>query len=345
MPATYIGLGGLSGGKLKFRYAGAFYPAVTPDNPFGIPIPDESNFVLVTQPTGTTPTLVEIGMNPPVVAQLEPGSSAHFLQVVFTTVDETPPSSAACGVKLVVPLEPPPGIDAVINAASRQQFFSPGTEVLIQGSHLTGPTLSTTNDPRGYYPTSVASTTVTFNGITAPLLRVSPSQIRAIVPFALAGQTSAEVVVQRFSKVSDTFTVPLQDTSPGIFTRTRTGAGQGAILQQGSDKNFTPNGPDNPATAWTILKVFATGMGVWTPPAPSDVLVFGSFFKTQPVSVTIGGQPAKVLYASTSADRKRWSVLEVDVVVPDGLSSGPQPVVLAIGNNDSSQQQVTVAIQ
>jgi hypothetical protein len=33
------------------------------------------------------------------------------------------------------------------------------------------------------------------------------------------------------------------------------------------------------------------------------------------------------------------------VVVPDGLSSGPQPVVLAIGNNDSSQQQVTVAIQ
>lgn len=38
-------------------------------------------------------------------------------------------------------------------------------------------------------------------------------------------------------------------------------------------------------------------------------------------------------------------VLQVNAVVPGGAASGPQPVLLTIGENDNSHQQVTVAVQ
>jgi len=64
------------------------------------------------------------------------------------------------------------------------------------------------------------------------------------------------------------------------------------------------------------------------------------------VSVTIGGQPAQLLYAGTIGGMlSSWSVLQVNAVVPNGLSTGPQPVVLKIGANDNSQQNVTVGVQ
>ena len=213
------------------------------------------------------------------------------------------------------------------------------------GSHLTGPTLSTTFDDTASYPTSVAGTSVTFNGIAAPLLYVSPSQINAIVPFSLAGQTSVQVAVQRFERVSASVTVPLQDTAPAIFTSTQSGTGQAAILQQGSDGSFTYNSSTNPAPSGAPLEIFATGQGVWTPPPQSDVSIGASRFTTQPLSLTVGGQPAKILYSGTIGTYSNWSILQVNATVPSGLGSGAQPVVLTIGGHDNSRQAVTMWVQ
>ncbi len=329
-----VGSLGISSGnvRLKFKYAG-----ITSD--FNSP-----NFLIVIPSSGITPAAVQIGMNPSVVAQMKPGIT-YSLRVNFSTVDQNPPMTDSTEVRLRVPAEPVPGIQSVLNSASLQPGLSPGALVTILGSHLTGPTLTTDYDATASYPTSVANTSVTFNGIAAPLRYVSPNQINAIVPFALAGQPSAQVVVQRFDMVSAAFTVPLQDTSPGIFTATQTGAGQGAILQLGSGNQFTYNSSSNPAAPGTILEIFATGMGVWTPPPQSDVFLFGENFTTQPVSLTIGGQPAKILYAGTMGGQSSWSMLQINAVVPDGVASGPQPVVLKIGSNDNSQQPITVAIR
>jgi uncharacterized protein (TIGR03437 family) len=315
-------------GHFKFKYAGA-------ESIFtGTPVPDASNYLLLVPSSGTTPAAVQVDANPFVAAQLKPGGH-HPLVVTFTTVDQTPASTVHCEVDLFVPAQLAPSIQSVVNAASLQPFLSPGAQASIIGTHLTGPTLSTNYDPTASYPTSVAGTTVTFNGIAAPLLRLSPGKIRAIVPFTLAGQTSVQVVVHRFDQTSDTFTLPLQDTSPGIFTSRHDGTGAGPILQQGSDGQFTPNSPDDPAAAGTALKIFATGAGAWSAPPQSDVFIFGENFTTQPVSLTIGGQPAN----------NTWSVLQVNPVVPDGVSSGPQPVVLTVGENDNAQQQVTIWVQ
>lgn len=331
-----MGIGDVSGGHVTFKYTGATYPS-------GAAVPDDQNYIVLVPSSGATPAALTVGWNPLVEAQLKPGLT-YSEYPLFTVGQGT---AGGCRVDLVIPSEPNPTIQSVVNAASLQPSLSPGALVSIFGSHLTGPTLSTNYDFTASYPTAVAGTSVTFNGIAAPLLYLSPGQINAIVPFALAGQTSANVVVQRFDQSSATTNVPLQDTSPAIFTAAQGGSGQGVILQQGSNGQFTYNSSANPMTSGTAFEVFATGMGVWTPPSQSDVfLLGGNFFKTQPVSLTIGGQSAKILYAGTlGTPLSSWSVLQVNAVLPDGVGSGSQPVTLNIGANDNSQQGVTVWVQ
>jgi uncharacterized protein (TIGR03437 family) len=324
------GLADITGstGNLKFKYSGVVNAVNT-----------GPNFVVVIPSSGVTPMQVQIGLNPAVTPQLAPGS-IYIVLVQFTTVDLTPASTTGCLVTLTTPKAPPPRVQSVVNAASRQPLVSAGAQVSILGSNLTGPTLSTNYDATGSYPTTVAGTSVTFNGIAAPLLYLSPGKIKAIVPFALAGQTSVQVVVQRFNQVSDTFTLPLQETAPGIFTRRRR-TGPGPILQQGADGQFSANSADNPAPAGTTLEIFATGAGSWGPAPQSDIFLSGASLIPRQVSVTVGGQPAKIVYAATSGTYNLWSVVQVNAVVPDGLDSGQQPIVLTIGENDNSQQQVT----
>lgn len=63
-----------------------------------------------------------------------------------------------------------------------------------------------------------------------------------------------------------------------------------------------------------------------------------------PVSLTIGGQPAKIQYAG-AAPYLVSGMLQINAVVPDGIGSGLVPVVLTIGQNSNAQQNVTVAVQ
>ncbi len=67
-------------------------------------------------------------------------------------------------------------------------------------------------------------------------------------------------------------------------------------------------------------------------------------FTAKPVSAMIGGQPATVYYAG-SAPYQPWALIQLIINLPSGTPSGPQPLVLKIGDYDNSQQQVTVAIQ
>ncbi len=94
--------------------------------------------------------------------------------------------------------------------------------------------------------------------------------------------------------------------------------------------------------------IFATGAGLWNQPVPSGSVVLGPTLPplapAAPVSLTIGGQAAKILYAGAALDRVSGT-LQLNAVVPEGVASGPQPLVLTIGQNSNSQQRVTVAIR
>ncbi len=253
---------------------------------------------------------------------------------------------------LELPGQPAPAISSVVHAATLQPGpISPGQIVSIFGTQVGTPPVSSQFGTDGLHPTTLGNSKVTFNGILAGLFYVSTNQINAMVPWAVAGMKTVDVVVTRRLVSSPPLTVAVADTSPGIFTAAGTGTGQGAILNNG----LSLNGPDNPASRGSVIVMFGTGSGLWSELAPNptpytfqdgSVFILSStrIIPTAPVSLTIGGQPAKILY-SGPAPYQPSGMIQVNAVVPDNVASGPQPVVLTVGQNSNVQQQVTAVIQ
>jgi uncharacterized protein (TIGR03437 family) len=226
-----------------------------------------------------------------------------------------------------------------------------GEIVSIFGDHI-GPGIpaggyqspSANNPSQVFYSAFIGNSKVAFNGYLAPLLYAGVNQINAVVPYEIAGQTSVQMVVSHDFVDAPAMTVPVVDTSPGLFTVTENGSGQGAILNQDS----TLNGAQNPAAAGSVVQIFATGGGVWNPPAPDGLEVSDSGspypVPAAAVSVSIGGLPAKIQYAGAAPDLVS-GMLQVNAVIPAGLAAGNQRVALTVGRNNNSGQNVTVAVE
>ena len=72
----------------------------------------------------------------------------------------------------------------------RADSISPGKIVVIYGAGL-GPAQLVQNQPsNGQFGTSVGGTAVSFNGIAAPILYASATQVAAVVPYAVSGTTA-----------------------------------------------------------------------------------------------------------------------------------------------------------
>ena len=87
-----------------------------------------------------------------------------------------------------------------------------------------------------------------------------------------------------------------------------------------------------------------TGEGV-TSPAGVDGAITpnATTAPVLPIAVKIGGQPATVVFDG-EAPGIVAGVLQVNVLVPTTVTSGPNTLVVTIGNN-SSQSGLTVAVQ
>ncbi|HEY7390445.1 MAG TPA: hypothetical protein VH640_18150 [Bryobacteraceae bacterium] len=333
------------------------------------------NFVVIAPSTGMTPTFPEstsigIALDPRVVPYLPCCSYSTF---VSFAVNGQSTNGAAVSVTLDLN-SPPPVIQSVVNAATLQPVISPGEIVSIFGSHLGTAPVTAHYDEAGLYPTDLSHQVVpyppnysgpregvTFNGVPAPLLYYSSNQINAIVPYEVAGQASVNIVVTHYGQTVP-FPVPVKDTAPGIFTASQNGTGQGAIL----NADGTLNSASNPAPKGSAITLFATGAGVLQQQTiPDGSVLFGggatcssatvstsckptapngAYFPAAPVSVTIGGQPAPLLYVGPSPGSAA-ALLQINALVPNGIGSGSQPVVLMIGQNNNAQQQVTIVVQ
>ncbi|MGH9660450.1 MAG: hypothetical protein ACRD96_18010 [Bryobacteraceae bacterium] len=307
---------------------------------------EPTNLIIVRPTSGTTPAFVRVGPNPNVTRHMRPNNFA--VNVYFTTVDQSPPSTGAATVVLSVSGRAAPSIATIVNTASFLPGVSPGGLVSILGSKLGPPVLASEYDIEGLYPTTFGFTTVTFNGTPAPLLHVSPGRIDAVAPYTVAGQRTAQVVVSRYGVSTAPFEAPVSDRSLAIFTVTPNGKGQGDI-QNYERGIYSPNSAENPASPGQMIVFYATGAGAYDETVPAaaislDFNLFASPTRLRPVSLTIGGLPATIYYAGP-APYQSIAKLQVNAFVPEGAAPGPQPVVLSMGGADNAQQQVTVAIR
>jgi uncharacterized protein (TIGR03437 family) len=320
-----------------------------------LPTGAETNFVMVSPSSGVAYGTSVIALNPKVVPFMRPGF--YRLDVLFDNPER--PEFGAGGVEVNLILSAPgnPEITSVVNSASMQPGISPGQLVTIRGVRLSSPPVHGEPDTLGLFPRVIGHTRVTFNGIPAPLLYVSTDQINCVVPFGVSGSASADVVVDLLHPSgrhdsSQPFTVPVAATSPGIFTANQSGSGAGAILNAGTGLNSE----SNPAPAGSAITFYATGAGAWNVPFPDGALVMSSrtgfvppifaefITPAAPVSVSIGGRAARLVEATAQAMRVS-GMLQITAEIPEGVSSGAQPVVLKIGANDSAGQNVTVWVR
>jgi uncharacterized protein (TIGR03437 family) len=286
-------------------------------------------------------------------------------------------------------------------AAGATPNFAPYEMITIFGDNF-GPTAGTpligVLDGSSRYPTSMTANahalTVAINKqngtliADAYLLFATNNQINALVPSGIiaSGTTGLQIVVTYnaiASTTNYTYTANPVAASPGIFTTSSSGQGQGAILLA----NFTVNSSTSNSTKalkGTTVLIYVSGLGspnstsadtastsaakspgscisqasyvtaeTLANPATDDGAVILSSkiqtnklppcFTTSP-TVSIGGQTATVTYAGWVADSVA-GLYQVNATVPTKAASGNAiPVVVTYGGV-SSQAGVTMAIQ
>jgi len=255
----------------------------------------------------------------------------------------TDTAQATAAFEFTLTVSPPGSISAVVNGASfLPGGLAPGTIISIFGSEI-GPAgvVGLQLASSGRVATLLGGARVLFDGVPAPLISVQARQVNAVVPYEVAGKSGAAVQIEFQGKLSEAVTVPLRDSSPGLFTLDSSGKGQGAIL----NGDGALNSESNPAPKGSVVVLYATGAGQTDPPGVSGSIAAEPWQKPRlSVSVTIGGLPAEILYAG-AAPGLLAGLLQLNVRTPEGAPSGSAvPVALTIGSV-TSQQDVTVALR
>jgi uncharacterized protein (TIGR03437 family) len=268
---------------------------------------------------------------------------------VYTLLDPAPGAMSgasfafnACCAAIYLATPPSSGvtISGIKNSASGiSTSIAPGEAVTVYGTGLGPANLAFFQlDSNNRIPTQLAGVRILFNGIPAPLIYVSSGQAAAIVPFEVGSafvnrpidaRSTAQIEVANNGNVSASVTVPLTDTMPGLFSADASGSGQGAI--QNSDGSYSS--ASNPAAAGSTIVLYAAGLGRTSPAEPDGgVAPTSSVPKlVYQVRVTIGGQPAQIVYQGPSPGA-------VKRAIPDQLRDSGWPRIRERGGGYQLQR-------
>jgi endo-1,4-beta-xylanase len=234
---------------------------------------------------------------------------------------------------------PVPALTAsgVVNAASFQgAAVAPGEIVAIFGTGV-GPDkpVGAALTSNGLISTTGAATQVLFGDYAAPVLYAGQNQINVVVPFEVTPGQNVDVTIANNGQSSAPVSIPVVQAVPGIFL---IGGQQAAVLNQ----DLSVNGPANPASAGSIIVVYATGGGLLSAPVTDGELP--TTLIDADLKLAVGGQPAAIQFAGLAPGFA--GVLQINAVLPSGITPGPAvPIVLSIAGADSSSQEATIAIQ
>jgi uncharacterized protein (TIGR03437 family) len=229
----------------------------------------------------------------------------------------------------------PLGVTSAASFAPAGNPIAPGEFIALFGSGL-AKGLQTATVP---YPMTLNGVTVTVNGKAAPLYFVSPGQINAIVPYSTTGPT-ATIVVQNGTN-SNTVTVPVAVTAPGVFTADQSGSGIGAMRH--TDAAATIIDAGHPAAPGEIIQIYLTGMGAVNPTVADGTAgtITTLYNAVSDVTVLVGGQPATVLFKGLAPGFP--GLYQFNVTLPTFFgSTGTLP--LAVQTPNAYHDQVDIPI-
>ena len=224
-------------------------------------------------------------------------------------------------VRVLRPVNPGIALAGAANEASNLAGpIAPGEMVTLYGSGLAG------------------TQSVLFNGIPAPPIASSDTQVKAAVPYAVTA-SPVQVVAQSSAAASAPLALTLAATAPGVYTADGSGKGPAAAINQ----DGSVNGPNTPAPQGSVLSLFVTGEGQTSPPGV-DGKIGGPPLPQPlaPVTAAIGGVSATVQFAG-GAPGLSAGIMQVNAIVPFAIT-GQVPVAVTVGGA-VSQSGVTVWVR
>lgn len=238
-------------------------------------------------------------------------------------------------------------------------YVAPGELVSLPGAGM-GPATGVSTSPgaNGLLPTEAAGVQVFFDELAASLLYVQAGQINAQVPWEIAGRTSTQVHVMYNGVATNSESMQVLATQPGLFYLNYPASMQGSILNQDGSVNSL----NNPAKVGDVVSFFGTGGGAastagvtggyWgtaadtlvAPPFPASVDPTGS-----PAAAYVGQVNAPVIYAG-AAPTLLSGFFQVNLRIPAGLPLPGTGQTVASYNayvsiSPAGSNVVTVAVQ
>ena len=259
-------------------------------------------------------------------------------RVTTTSIVSAVPAASLSAVSFPVAQNAPAMVANLYGPASP---VAPGSLVTVLGINLS----TGTNSASVPLPFTLGGTSVTINGIPAPILSAYPDQITLQVPFD--APLGAVTLAVQSNSGSAIIPITIASVAPVIF---RFGGEQGIVTDSRSGilagTCCSPPGgrSEVPAYPGQVVTIFCTGLGdVTNRPANGAASPFGpSFAETLATpTVTIGGIQTQPLYSGLSPGSV--GVYQINAAVPMNVPLGPQiPVTVAVG---SASDTVTISIQ
>lgn len=206
-------------------------------------------------------------------------------------------------------------------------------------------------------PTKLSDTQVTVNGTPVPLYFVSPGQDNIILPQGLPTAGSANLLVTRPStgQILGAAEIPLQASSPALFTLDASGSGQ---LLAVNFQDGTTNSGTHPVVRGQYIILYGTGVGpVPNPPADGAAATGQSASDLPQVYIASSGGtaanplpqyiPCNVTYSGLAPGFA--GLWQINVQIPANAQSGTA-VVLKLFEDDipnldqSSSLTTTIAV-
>jgi uncharacterized protein (TIGR03437 family) len=242
---------------------------------------------------------------------------------------QTPPVS---GIGMFVN---PQGVVNVFSYAPAGNPIAPGEFINIYGTGL--PARAAVAPP---FPTSLNGVQLMINNTPAPLYLITATNVYAVVPYSVTGPT-ATIVLSNGSTQSNTVTIPVAATSPGVASLAASGLGAGAITH--ADNSVVS--ATNPAAPGETVVIYVAGLGAVSPPVADG---------TQPKGLSTTNSVLAVYFGGVSADTSSIAyqgltplypgLYQINVKIPMTVAPGAA-VALAIQTTNGFTDMVDIAIQ
>lgn len=234
----------------------------------------------------------------------------------------------------------PQGVFNVFSFAPAGNPIAPGEFITIYGSGL--PPHSAVPVP---FPLQLGGVQLLINNKPAPLYLITATQVFGVVPYSVTG-TTASIVLNKNGTTSNTITVPLAASAPGIATVSQNGIGAGAITH-GNGSLVSLN---SPASRGETIVIYLTGLGQVTPAIGDGLAATGLRTSNSVQTIYINGVCAN----SPNCDASNITyqgltpgfagLYQINVVIPMTATPG-SAVPLAIQTTNGFTDMVDISIQ